>query len=502
MSLPILELVKALAHEKNVDQAVVVGALESAVASAVKKSLFPGEDADVVAQVDPVTGDQKVWRQWKIVPDEQGLQEPDREILQWEAKEDYPDQGEHNIGDYVREQLPEVNVSGRRFATDAKQVIIQRIREAERNQQLNEFLERYKDVKVVTGQVKRVDNRGDAIIEIGRVEARLPKNQMIPMERLRNGDRVRAYVLNIDPTSKSQQITLSRTCNEFLGELMRQVVPEINEGLLEIKGIARDPGNRAKVAVQVKDKRIDPIGSCIGVKGSRIQAVSGELMNERIDIIRWADQPAEYVMSALAPATISSIIIHEDEHKVEVVTPDRDNSNVAVGTNGINKRLASALTGWEIEVMDDDQAAQKRENEIAPRRQELIDRLDIDEDVAQVLIDNGIETLEEVAYLPEEELLGIEEFDEETVKELRDRARTALLNAALEREELLKWADKALVDLPGMTHEVANKLKPAGIKTLAELADLATDELVEKTGIDADLAAKLITQAREQLNQA
>ena len=274
-------------------------------------------------------------------------------------------------------------------------------------------------------------------------------------------------------------------------------VPEINEGLLEIKGIARDPGIRAKVAVQVKDKRIDPIGSCIGVKGSRIQSVSGELMNERIDIIRWADQPAEYVMSALSPATISSIIVHEDEHKVEVVTPDLDNSKIAIGSNGVNKRLASELTGWEIEVMDGGQAAKKREDEIAPRRQELCDRLDIDEEVAQVLIENGIETLEEVAYLPEEELLSIEQFDEDTVKELRSRARTALLTSALEREELLKWADKSLVDLPGMTHEIAKKLKPAGIKTLDQLADLSTDELVEMTGIDHDKAAALITKARE-----
>ena len=438
MSRDLLTMVEVLAHEKNVDQSVVLAALESALASAVKKAEFPGEDADIVVKVDPTTGDQKVWRQWLVVPDEQGLQEPDRQILQWEAKEDYSDQGEMNVGDYVRKPLPDVNVTGRRFATDAKQVIIQRLREAERNQLLNEFLERYKDVKVVTGQVKRFD-KSDAIIEIGRIDARLPRHQMIPMENLRPGDRVRAYILKIDPTSRQQQITLSRTCNELLGELM----------------------------------------------------------NERIDIIRWADQPAEYVMSALSPATISSIIVHEDEHKVEVVTPDLDNSKIAIGSNGVNKRLASELTGWEIEVMDDDQAAKKREDEIAPRRQELCDRLDIDEEVAQVLIENGIETLEEVAYLPEEELLSIEQFDEDTVKELRSRARTALLTSALEREELLKWADKSLVDLPGMTHEIANKLKPAGIKTLDQLADLSTEELVEMTGIDHDKAAALITKARE-----
>lgn len=494
MSRVLLEMVEVLAHEKNVDKSIVLEALESALASAVKKSEFPGQDVDIVVKVDPQTGDKQVWRQWLIVPDDQGLQEPDRQILQWEAKEDYADQGELNVGDYVREPLKTSNVTGRRFATDAKQVILQKLREAERNQLLNEFLENYKDIKVVTGQIRKVDKEG-AIVEIGKVEARLPKSEMIPMETYRQGDRIRAYILNIDPSSRQQQITLSRTVNEFLVELLRQVVPEIDEGLLEIKAVARDPGDRAKVSVQVKDKRIDPIGTCIGVKGSRVKSVTQELNGERVDIIRWSDQPAEYVMGALAPAVVSSIVVHEDEHRMEVVT-DPENRGQAIGKSGQNVRLASELTGWKIDIMDDEQAAEKREAEQGKLRAELTSRLDVDDEVAQVLLDNGIETLEEVAYLPEEELLSIEEFDEDTIKELRSRARTALITAAIEREEALKNVDPKLMSLEGMNNDLAAKLVQNNVKTLDDLADLATDELVEITGIDEQEAAKLITLAR------
>lgn len=494
MSRVLLEMVEVLAHEKNVDKSIVLGALESALASAVKKSEFPGQDVDIVVKVDPETGDQQVWRQWLVVPDDQGLQEPDRQILQWEAKEDYSDQGEMNVGDYVREPLKVSTVTGRRFATDAKQVILQKLREAERNQLLNEFLANYKDVKIVTGQIRRVDKEG-AIVEIGRVEARLPKREMIPNENYRQGDRIRAYILNIDPASRQQQITLSRTCNEFLIELFRQVVPEIDEGRLEIKGAVRDPGDRAKLAVQVKDQRIDPIGACIGVKGSRVQSVTQELNGERIDIIRWSDQPAEYVMGALSPAVVSSIVVHEDEHKMEVVT-DAENRGLALGRQGQNVRLATELTGWEIKILDSEEAAKRREAELGKLINELTSRLDIDDEVAQVLIDNGIETLEEVAYLPEDELLAIEEFDADTVQELRSRARTALITAAIEREELLKSVDPKLLELEDMNNDLAARLSQGGIKTVDELADLATDELVEMTGIESELAAKLITEAR------
>lgn len=499
MSKPLLDMVEVLAHEKNVEKDVVIGALENALASAVKKSEFPGTDADIVAKVDAETGEHKVWRRWKIVPDSQGLQEPDREILEWEAKEDYADQGDIEVGGYVMEPLKEVNVTGRRFATDAKQVILQKLREAERNQLLNEFLANYKDIKVVTGQVKRFD-KSDIIVEIGRIDARLPHSEMIPREIFRVGDRIRAYILKIDPNSRQQQIILSRTNNEFLAELLRQVVPEFNEGLLALKAVARIPGRRAKVAVQVKDKRIDPIGSCVGVKGARIRSVSSELFNEQVDIIRWSDEPAEFVISSLSPATISSIIVHEDENRMEVVTPNEENTKKAIGTDGINVKLAIALTGYQIDVMDSEEADKRREEETAPHRQELMKILNIDDEVAQVLIDNGIETVEEVAYLPEEELLSIEEFDEDTVKELRSVARNALITKALQREELLKWAEPALIDLEGMTPEIAEKLRSASVNSLEALADLSTDELVEKTGLDAETAAALITKAREHWN--
>ncbi len=495
MNRELLEIVEALAHEKNVDESIVLSALESAIASAVKKADFPGTDVDIQVRVDPETGEQKVWRQWLVVPDDQGLQAPDREILQWEAQEDYSDQGEMNVGDYVKEELKDVKVTGRRFATDAKQVILQKLREAERNQLLNEFLQQYKNLKIVTGQVKRMD-RGDAIIEIGRVDARLPRSEMIPAENLRIGDRVRAYLLKVDPTSRQQQITLSRTCNEFLIELFKQVVPEIDEGLLEIKGAVRDPGERAKLAVQVKDKRIDPLGTCIGVRGCRVQSVSQELYGERVDIIQWSDQPAEYVMSALQPAAVSSIIVHEDEKLMEVIT-DSENLGKAIGANGQNVRLASELTGWDIKIMDDEEAAEKREAEQGRLKQELVNKLDIDDEVAQVLLDNGIETLEEIAYLPEEELMSLGLFEEEDLQELRSRARTGLITQAIEAKEVLKQMDKALLELEGMDEELASKLGLRGIKTLDDLADLSTGELVDLTGLDEERAAQIIMKARE-----
>jgi N utilization substance protein A len=491
MSKELLEMASALAHEKNVDKQIVINALESALAAAIKKSEFPEEDADVVVELDPVTGDQRVWRQWKVVPDEQGLQEPDREILEWEAKEDYG--AEHEVGDFIRTELTDFHVTGRRFATDAKQVILQKLREAERAQILAEFLASNKDQKVIVGQVKRVDRSGDVIVEIGKLDARLPRSEMIPRQNYRVGDRVKAYITKIDDTSRQQQVLLTRTAPEFLVELMRAEVPEIDEGLLEIKGCVRDPGSRAKLAVYAKDKRIDPIGTCVGVKGSRIQAVIKELNNEKIDIVRWSDQPAEYVIGAMAPAAITSIVVHEDSKKMDVVAEDEKQ---AIGTNGQNVRLAGRLTGWDISVYSEAAADEKRREERQKLVQPLVEYLTIDEEVANLLIDCGIETLEEVAYVPEEEFAQISELDEETVKELRARARTALLTVALEREEILKAMDPKVMGLEGIDNDLAFKLGKNGIKTANDLADLATDELIEMTDIDEALATSLITQAR------
>ncbi len=495
MNRNLLDFVELLANEKNVDKSVVFGAVESAIASAVKKAKFFNKDVDIQVKVNPETGDQQVWRRWLIVPDDHGIQEPERQILEWEAKEDYADQGDLKAGDYVREELEGVNVTGRRFATDARQVILQRLRDAERNQILEEFMTIYRGQKIVTGQVRRIVDRGDAIVEIGRLEARLPKSEMIQHDNLRPGDRVRAYIKSIDPSSRQQQVILSRTDNEFLVELLKMEVPEIDEGLLEIKRVARVPGSRAKVAVQVKDKRIDPIGTCVGVKGSRVQSVTKELVDERIDIVRWFDQPEEFVICALAPATVSSIIVHQDEHRMDVIVAESERGR-AIGANGQNVNLTRELTGWDINVLTEEEAEEKKSKEQEVLRNRLMTKLDLDEEVAQVLLDHGIETVEEVAYLPEDELTAIEEFDEETVKELRSRARTASLMDDLEREKILETLDPKILELEGMNNDIISSIGRNGIKTLDDLADLSTDELVEMTGIQAEDAAKIITAAR------
>ena len=343
MNREMLEMVEVLAQEKNVPREVVFGVLEVALGSAVKKANFPGQDADIEVQVDRTTGDYQAWRRWLVVADEEGLQEPDRQEMFSDIHEDYP---ELQVGDFIRLEVQNINNSGRRFAQDAKQVILQRLRDAEREQMLVEFLAR--DEKIVNGQVKRMD-KGDAIVEIGKVEARLPRSEMLPKESYRPGDRVRAYVARIDRTSKGQQVFLSRTSADFIKALFAMQVPEIEEGLLEIKSAARDPGSRAKIAVQAKDARLDPVGTCIGVRGTRVNAVTNELGGERVDIVVWDDEPAQFVVSALEPAKVSGVVMLEDTHTMEVVV-DEDNLAIAIGRAGQNVRLASELTGWKIDV--------------------------------------------------------------------------------------------------------------------------------------------------------
>ena len=298
MNREMLEMVEVLAQEKNVPREVVFGVLETALASAIKKANFQGQDVDVEVSVSRATGDYQAWRRWVVVADEDGLQEPDRQEMYSDIHDEFP---ELQVGDYIREEIENINSSGRRFAQDAKQVILQRLRDAEREQMLVEFLAR--DEKIISGLVKRMD-KGDAIVEIGKVEARLPRSEMLPKETMRPGDRVRAYVNRVDRTSKGQQVFLSRTCPEFIKELFALQVPEIEEGLLEIKSAARDPGSRAKIAVQAKDARLDPVGTCIGVRGTRVNAVSNELGGERVDIVVWDDEPAQFVVSALEPAKL------------------------------------------------------------------------------------------------------------------------------------------------------------------------------------------------------
>ena len=488
MSREVLMLADALAREKNVDQAIVFEALEMALASATKKR-YATEDVDIRVAIDRETGEYETFRRWLVVPNEAGLQEPDKEILQFEAQEQLADM---EVGDYIEEEIESL-AFGRIGAQAAKQVILQRIRDAEREQILNDYLERGE--KVMTGTVKRADKNG-LIIESGRVEALLRRDQMIPKENLRSGDRVRAYILKVDREARGPQIELSRTCPDFLIKLFENEVPEMEQGLLEIKGAARDPGVRAKIAVITYDKRIDPIGTCVGVRGTRVTAVRNEVAGEAVDIVLWSEDPAQFVIGALAPAQVSSIVVDEERHAMDVVV-DEENLAIAIGRSGQNVRLASDLTGWQINIMTPEESAEKTEKEASSVRQLFMDKLDVDQEVADILIEEGFNTLEEVAYVPLSEMLEIDSFDEDTVNELRTRARDSLLTMELAKEERIGEVSQDLRSLEGMTTELIAKLADNQVHTRDDLAELAVDELVEATQIDEETAKTLIMKARE-----
>ncbi len=486
MSREILLLVDALAREKNVTRDVVFGALESALASAMKK-LYKEEDVDIRVAIDRDTGEHEAFRRWQVVPDEAGLQLPDQQILLSEARDEAP---EVELDDFIEEPLEPIEF-GRIGAQAAKQVILQRIRDAEREQLLNDFLERGESI--VSGTIKRMD-KGDAIIEIGKVEARLPRSEMIPKENLRVSDRVRAFLLRIDRQARGQQVILSRSTPDFIRQLFENEVPEIEQGLLELKGAARDPGVRAKIAVIAHDRRVDPIGTCVGMRGSRVQAVRNELGGEQVDIVLWSEDPAQFVIGALAPANVQSIVVDEDKHAMDVVV-DEDNLAIAIGRSGQNVRLASELTGWQINIMTPGESQAKHEQERQVLLGVFTSRLDVDEEVANILIDEGFTGLEEIAYVPIQELLEIEAFDEDTINELRTRARNALLTDAIAKEEQVETAQD-LLSLEGVTSELAAKLAEGNVHTRDDLADLAVDELIELTGIGEEEAKALIVQAR------
>ncbi|VCU72174.1 hypothetical protein PIGHUM_04270 [Pigmentiphaga humi] len=486
MSREILLLVDALAREKNVTRDVVFGALESALASAMKK-LYKEEDVEIRVAIDRDTGDHEAFRRWLVVPDEAGLQMPDQQTLLSEARDVVPN---IEVGEYIEEALEPIEF-GRIGAQAAKQVILQRIRDAEREQLLNDFLERGESI--VSGTIKRMD-KGDAIIEIGKVEARLPRSEMIPKENLRVGDRVRAYLKGIDRQARGQQIILSRATPLFIAQLFENEVPEIEQGLLELKGAARDPGVRAKIAVIAHDRRIDPIGTCVGMRGSRVQAVRNELGGEQVDIVLWSEDPAQFVIGALAPANVQSIVVDEDRHAMDVVV-DEDNLAIAIGRAGQNVRLAAELTGWQINIMTPEESQAKQEQEHNALRETFMQKLDVDQEVADILIEEGFTGLEEIAYVPIQELLEIEAFDEDTINELRNRARNALLTEAIAQEERVETAQD-LLSLEGVTPELAAKLAEGQVSTRDDLADLSVDELIELTGIDEEEAKQLIVRAR------
>lgn len=487
MSREVLLLVDALAREKNVDKDIVYGALEAALASATKKRFE--EDVDIRVSIDRDSGEHETFRRWLVVPDEAGLQEADKEILLFEAKEQDAD---FEVGDYIEEQIESVEF-GRIGAQAAKQVILQKIRDAEREQILNDYLDRGE--LVMTGTIKRADKKG-LIVESGRVEALLPRDQMIPKENLRTGDRVRAYIMNVDRTARGPQIELSRTCPEFLAKLFENEVPEMEQGLLEIKAAARDPGVRAKIAVVAHDKRIDPIGTCVGVRGTRVTAVRNEVGGEAVDIVLWSEDPAQFVIGALAPAQVQSIVVDEETHAMDVVV-DEENLAISIGRSGQNVRLASELTGWKINIMTPDESAKKQAEESDVVRVLFMQKLDVDEEVADILIEEGFSSLEEVAYVPLQEMLEIDAFDEDTVNELRNRARDVLLTMELAKEEEVEAVSQELRTLEGLSTELIAKLAESNIHTRDDLAELAVDELVEMTGVDDEQAKVLIMKARE-----
>jgi len=490
MSREILMLADALAREKNVEPEVVFGAIESALAHATKKR-YINEDVDIRVEIDRKTGEYEAFRRWEVLPDEAGLEFPDRQYLHFEALELDP---EIQVGEFIEESVEAVDF-GRIGAQAAKQVILQKIRDAEREQVLNDFLAR--NESLVSGTVKRME-RGSAVIESGRIEGRLEKDQMIPKENLRVGDRVRAYLVRAERGGRGPQLVLSRTSPDFIKELFRLEVPEVEEGIVEIKAAARDPGMRAKIAVKSNDPRVDPQGTCIGVRGTRVTAVTNELNGERVDIVLWSPDPAQFVINALSPAEVTSIVVDEEKHAMDVVV-EPEQVEIAIGRYGQNVRLASELSGWDINILSVDEAEQKHQQEAQGLIQMFMVKLDVDEDVAQVLVEEGFTSLEEVAYVPLSEMLEIEAFDEDTVNELRSRARDALLTDAIVREEAVESAAADLMSVAGMDEDTAALLTSKGVNNAEDLADLAVDELMELTEMDEERAKQLIMTARAPL---
>ncbi|MBK9218329.1 MAG: transcription termination/antitermination protein NusA [Uliginosibacterium sp.] len=485
MSREVLLLVDALAREKNVSKEIVFTALEMALASATKKRIH--DDAEVRVTIDRESGDYESFRRWEVLLDAE-VENDEAQMGFIDAREQFPD---IQVGEFIEEPLEPIDF-GRIGAQAAKQVILQKIRDAEREQILNDFLDRKEHL--VMGSVKRIE-RGNAIVEVGRMEAILPRDQQIPKENLRVGDRVRAYLLRIDRGARGPQLVLSRSAPQFIMKLFELEVPEIEDGLLEIKAAARDAGLRAKIAVKANDSRIDPIGTCVGLRGSRVTAVRNELGGENVDIVLWSPEVAQFVINALAPAEVSSIVVDEEAHSMDVVV-DENNLAMAIGRGGQNVKLASELTGWNINLMTVEDAAQKSEAEQGRLRAMFCDKLDVDEEVADILIEEGFSSLEEVAYVPIAEMMEIESFDEDTVNELRQRARNVLLTEAIVNEEQLEGVADDLLGLDGMDNDLAAKLAKASVKTRDDLADLAVDELVEIGSVDEARAKELITKAR------
>ncbi len=494
MSKDLLLVVEAVANEKGVDKNVIFDAMEAALASAAKKR-YLAEDVAPRGALDKNSGDYETFRRWEVVADDVVMESPDRQLRLMDAVDTHPD---IQVGEFIEEPIDNPDF-GRISAQAAKQVIVQRVREAERAQVVDAYKDRIGEL--LTGVVKRVE-RGSVYLDLGgNAEAYIPRDKAIPREAVRAGDRVRGYLFEVRPEPRGPQLFVSRTAPEFMMELFKLEVPEVGQGLVEIKGAARDPGDRAKIAVLAHDNRTDPIGACIGMRGSRVQAVSNELNGERIDIVLWNDNPAQFVINAMAPAEVQSIIMDEDKHSMDIAVAE-DKLSQAIGRGGQNVRLASKLTGWQLNVMTQDQVAQKSEAEQEAARKLFQDKLEVDAEIAGILVQEGFTTVEEIAYVPTGELMAIEGFDENIVEELRARARDALLTDALAVEEGVednKPADD-LLGVEGMDEETAFALAEHGVTTRENLADLATDELMEFAvdGMDETRAGELIMAARAE----
>ena len=489
MSKEILMVADAVSNEKGVSRNVIFGAIESALAAATKK-LYDDEEIECRVSVNRDTGDYETFRVWTVVDEEEYLEEGFQLTLEQANGKDRS----LVIGDTWEEKIDNLEF-GRIAAQTAKQVIVQKVREAEREIVISEYEDRVGEL--VAGTVKKV-TRDNIIVDLGKnAEALLSRDQMIPRETFRIGDRMRALLTDVQSEQRGPQLFLSRTSPDMLIELFKIEVPEIAEEIIEIKAAARDPGSRAKIVVSTNDGRIDPVGACVGMRGSRVQVVSNELANERIDIILWNDNPAQLVINSMAPAEVASIIVEEDSHTMDIAV-EEENLAQAIGRNGQNVRLSSELTGWTINVMSEEDAAAKQQQEAISFVELFMQALEVDDEVAEVLVQEGFTSLEEIAYVPLDEILAIEGFDEEIANDLRNRAKDALLIQAIASQEDLSSANIAedLLNMEGMDNVLALELAKKGILSMEDLAEQSIDELKDIESIDDERAGKLIMTAR------
>ena len=467
--LELMQIADAVAREKLIDPQIVLDAMADAIEKAAKSRY--GQDTDIRVHIDKKSGEMKLQRLWEIV---NVVEEPHREISLEDARHKNPDA---DIGAYIAEPLPPVDF-GRVAAQSAKQVIVQKVRDAEREQQFEEYKDRAGDI--INGLVKRVEY-GNVIVDLGRGEGIIRRDEMIPRETYRPGDRVRSYVYDVRREPRGPQIFLSRTHPQFMAKLFQMEVPEIYDGVIEIRAVARDPGSRAKIAVISNDGSIDPVGACVGMRGSRVQAVVGELQGEKIDIIPWTDDVAAFIVSALQPAQVAKVVLDEDRSRVEVVVPDEQLS-LAIGRRGQNVRLASQLSGWDIDILTEDEESERRQSEFNANTQMFVDALNVDEIVGQVLASEGFSDVEEVAYVEEAEIAAIDGFDEETAQELQARAREFLerQEQELDEERQRLGVDEDLRQVPGMTTKMMVALGKSDdeIKSLEDFAGCVSDDLI------------------------